>query len=76
MISSNELKMDREKAREIKEWPSPSNIFEVRIFHGLASFYRKFIRNFSGICAPMLDTVKKKHNSFNWTEEDEKVSNC
>jgi hypothetical protein len=69
VISSNELNMDPEKVREIKEWPSPSNIFEVRSFHGLASFYRKFTRNFSGICAPILDTVKKKHNYFKWTEE-------
>jgi hypothetical protein len=58
--------------RAIREWPSPSSIFEVRSFHGLASFNRKFIRNFSGICAPMLDTVKKKHKSFKWTEEAEK----
>jgi len=41
-------------------------------FHGLASFYRKFIGNFSGICAHILDTVKKKHKSFNGTEEAEK----
>jgi hypothetical protein len=72
VISSNELKMDPEKVREIKEWTSPSSIFEVRSFHRLASFYRKFIRNFSGICTPMLDTMKKKHKSFNWTEEAEK----
>jgi hypothetical protein len=44
----------------------------VRCFHGLASFYRKFIGNFSGICAHILDTVKKKHKSFNGTEEAEK----
>jgi hypothetical protein len=72
IISSNELKMDPEKVRAIREWSSPSNIFEAISFHGLASFYMKFIRNFSGTCARVLDTVKKKHKSFSWTEEDEK----
>ena len=72
VISSNELKMDPEKVREIREWLSSSNIFEVRSFHGLARFYRNFIRNFSGMCAPMLDIVKKKHKSFSWIEEAEK----
>ena len=72
VIFSNELKMEPEKVRAIKEWSSLRSIFDVKSFHGLASFYRKFIRNFSGICAPMLDTVKKKHKSFSWTEEDEK----
>jgi hypothetical protein len=38
----------------------------------LANFYRKFIRNFSSICAPILDTIKKEHKYFNWIEEDEK----
>jgi len=72
LISSNESKMDPEKVREIKEWSSLRTIFEVRSFHGLASFYRNFIINFSGICAPIMDTVKKKHKSFNWTREVEK----
>jgi hypothetical protein len=34
----------------------------------LASFYR----NFSSIYAPILDTIKKEHESFNWIEEAEK----
>jgi hypothetical protein len=67
--------MDLEKVKAIKEWSSPRSIFEVRSFHGLTSFYRKFIGDFSGICAPMMDTVKKKHKSFKWTEEAEKVFN-
>jgi hypothetical protein len=75
VISSNELKMDPEKVKEIKEWPSPRSMFEVRSFHGLASFYRKFIKDFSGICAPMMDTVKKRHKYFKWTEEAERSFN-
>jgi hypothetical protein len=57
VISSNELKMDPKKVKTIREWPSPNNIFEVRRFHGLVSFYWKFIKNFSGISAQMMDIV-------------------
>jgi hypothetical protein len=74
-ISANELRMDPDKVEVIKNWPSPRNIFEVRSFHGLASFYRKFIKNFSGISAAMMDTVKKWHKTFHWTAEAEKRFN-
>jgi hypothetical protein len=75
VISSNEMNMDPEKVKEIKEWSSPRSMFEVRSFHGLESFYRNFIGDFSGISAPMMDTVKKWHKSFKWTEEDERIFN-
>jgi hypothetical protein len=75
VISIDELKMDLDKVEAIKNWPSPKTIFEVRSFHGLASFYRKFIQNFSGISEPMMDTVKKRHKSFHWTQEAEKSFN-
>ena len=64
--------MDPEKVKEIVEWPSPRNIYEVRSFHGLASFYRKFIKNFSNICAPIVETIKKEHHPFEWTKAREK----
>jgi hypothetical protein len=75
VISADKLKMDPDKVEVIKNWPLPKSIFEVRSFHGLASFYRKSIRNFSGISAPMMDTMKKIHKSFHWTEEAEKIFN-
>jgi hypothetical protein len=72
VICSNELKMDPEKVKEIRDCSSPKNINEVRSFHGLAIFYQKFIKNFSGISAPMMDVVKKRHKSFHWIEEAKK----
>jgi hypothetical protein len=75
LFSADALRMDPDKVEVIKNWPSSKNIFEVRSFHGLASFYQKFIRNFSGISAAMMDTVKKRQKSFHWTEEAEKSFN-
>jgi hypothetical protein len=74
-ISADELRMDPDKVEVIKNFPSPKNVFEVRSFHGLASFYQKFIRNFNGISAVMMDTVKKRHRYFHWIEEAEKSFN-
>ena len=56
----------------IIDWPSPRNIFEVRIFHGLEFFYRKFINNFSGICAFIVETIKKDRQPVQWKPEAEK----
>jgi hypothetical protein len=75
VISENKLKMDPEKVEVIRNWTSLRNVFEVSIFHGLASFYRKFIWNFSGISAAMMDTVKKRHKTFHWTTEVERSFN-
>ena len=52
------LKMDLEKVKEILECPSPENVGEVRSFHGLASFYIKFIRNFNFVCNVMTTTMR------------------
>jgi hypothetical protein len=39
VISTDKLRMDLDKVEVIKNWMSPNNIFEVRSFHRLASFY-------------------------------------
>ena len=75
IISQKELKMDPEKVEAILKCPTPKNVFEVRIFHGLASFYRKFMKNFSGICAPIIETVKKDNQPFYWTVTDDRSFN-
>ena len=66
-VPSEGLKMDPEKVKAILEWTTPRSSIEVRSFHGLVSFYRKFIKNFSGICAPLTDTIRGDRKEFKWT---------
>ena len=40
---------------------------EVRSFNGLASFYRKFIKNFSVVCNAMTETMRRDKKEFKWT---------
>ena len=57
--------MDYGNVQMIVNWTVPRNSYEVRSLHGLASFYRKFIKNFSQICAPLIDTFKGSKHPLN-----------
>jgi hypothetical protein len=72
IISSRGVKVDEEKIEAIWDWPKPTSIADVRSFHGLASFYRQFMKDFSSIITPMIECLKKR-NEFRWNEDAQKA---
>ncbi|XP_066333661.1 uncharacterized protein [Miscanthus floridulus] len=65
VVFTDGIQVDEENVKAIQDWPTPVNVSQVRSFHGLASFYRCFVKNFSTLAAP-LNNLTKKDVPFTW----------
>ncbi|KAL0147701.1 hypothetical protein M9458_056979 [Cirrhinus mrigala] len=66
-IGSEGIGTAEDKVRAVREWPVPANQRELKSFLGLASYYRKFVRGFSCIAAPLYKLLQKDQ-CFVWSE--------
>ncbi|GJT08194.1 putative reverse transcriptase domain-containing protein [Tanacetum coccineum] len=70
VINGNGIHVDPSKIEAVKNWEAPRSPTKVRLFLGLAGYYRRFIENFSKISkSPTILTQKCK--TFDWGEEQE-----
>lgn len=59
IVGGGALKTDPDKIEAIKKIPIPKSVREIRSFLGTAGWYRRFIKGFSSISAPLTDLIKK-----------------
>jgi len=67
IISEQGVSVDPTKIQTVIEWPTPTTTKGVRRFLGLVGYYRKFIRHFGSIAAPL--TRLLTNEGFHWNEE-------
>jgi len=68
VVSADGVAPDPLKVQAVATFPRPQNLEELRRFLGMASYFRKFIRNFASVACP-LHRLTEKSVQFQWTSE-------
>jgi len=72
IVSNKGIAMDPTKVECIVQWESCINLHDVRAFLGFSNFYRRFIKNYSKLVAPLVN-LTRKDVMFEWTKECEQT---
>jgi hypothetical protein len=65
LVGKDGVRVDLKKIEAMQDWPHPKTLKSLRGFLGLTRYYRKFVKNYGKIVAPLTALLKK--NSFTWT---------
>ena len=72
VITEEEISPDPSMIQKIKDFPQPRTIKGLRSFLGLAGYYRKFVKGFSQIAAPLFKLLRNQE-LFIWTMDQEEA---
>lgn len=73
VIDKNGIQPDPERIQPILDFPQPKTVRDVRRLIGMASWYRRFINNFSSITAPISELIRKSKEKLVWNDEAEEA---
>lgn len=67
LVTENGVATAKDKIAAVKEWPTPTNVSEVKSFLGLVTYYKAFIPSFGDVARPLYQLCR--HDcEFQWDE--------
>lgn len=67
IVSQQGVAPDPSKIQAMVDWPIPTTIQSLQGFLGLTGFYRKFIKQYASIAAPLTTLLQK--DNFHWNDD-------
>ena len=74
VVSGEGIKPSPTNVTKVVDWPTPKTAKQVKQFVAMASYYRRYVRNFASTARPMVD-LTKKGKKFLWSEACEYAFN-
>uniref|UniRef100_A0A674ED49 Gypsy retrotransposon integrase-like protein 1 n=1 Tax=Salmo trutta TaxID=8032 RepID=A0A674ED49_SALTR len=72
-ISTSGAEMESDRIAAVRNWPIPTTVKEVQRFLGFANYYRRFIRGFGQVAAPITSLLKRGPVRLQWTAEADRA---
>lgn len=76
IVSDQGIAVDPTKIERVRDWPTPTKLDQLRSFLGLASYYRRYVKGFAKIAAPLHalsgkapEKVGNSRGTLPWSEE-------
>jgi hypothetical protein len=66
-ISTSGVEMESDRIADVRNWPTPITVKEVQRFLGFANYYRRFIRDFGQVAAPITSV------RLQWSAEEDRA---
>eukprot|EP00253_Pinus_taeda_P001507 PITA_01507 len=73
IIGVDGVRVHEKKIRAIREWMESRKVTELRGFIGICTYYRKFVKSFSQLAAPLTDLTRK--GAFSWSDTAQRAFN-
>ena len=71
-LDKNGIAVNDDKIKAVKTFPTPKTVHDIRAFNGLTNFYRRFIKGYSHISAPLY-ALLEKNATFIWSKQCEEA---
>ena len=72
VVSRKGIATDPAKIEKLSDWPRPDTAIAVRSFLGFSGYYRRFVKDYATLVAP-LHSLIHKNTPFRWTEDCEQA---
>ena len=72
MISTEGVSIDPQNIEAIVNWKPPTNVTEIQSFLGSVGYYRKFVKGFSKLAAPLTKLIRKEEK-FVWSKACQQI---